>query len=75
MPGVCRPAWPCPAQIGVGLLKTNRRNAQNRNTVPSSEPIRLPDTLSATIDSQPSTLRENHRHAIGMLNDARVTTA
>jgi hypothetical protein len=56
-------------------LKTNLRNAQNRNSMPIAAPTTLAEMLSASADCQSRTLRVTHRQAIGMLNEARFTTA
>ena len=58
-----------------GRLKTNLRNAQNRNSMPRAAPTTLAEMLSATADCQSRTLRVTHRQPIGMLNEARFTTA
>ena len=54
-------------------LNTNRRNAQNRNNMPRTAPTTLAETLSASAESQPMTLRVTHRQAIGITNEARFT--
>jgi hypothetical protein len=56
-------------------VKTKRRKAQNRNTVPSAAPTTLAETLSARADCQWSTLRVTHRQDIEITNDARLTSA
>ena len=63
--------WPC--QTLVLRRNTNRRNAQNRKTLPSSAPTTFPAMLSASAVSQPNALRLSHRQLTGMTNDARFT--
>ena len=56
-------------------LNTNRRNAQNRNSVASTAPTTLAATLSAITEDQSKTLRVIHRQAIGITNEAKLTIA